>query len=382
VSFSTFRSTRIDVASDEYKIVFAGGGTGGHLYPALVIAAALRESLGPGTSVTFIGARRGIEQRLVPQAGYPLVSLRLSGIKGRGIVAKLGAAIAAGWALLRCYFWMRRQRPDLVVGVGGYASGPAVLAASWSKVPTMVMEQNHFPGATNRWLAPRVRAVCVPSADARERLDGVGIVTGNPVRSAFFETGDAPSADRLSILIFGGSRGARSINRAISAGVDRLAHLDPAPRIVHQTGEADADTVREAAREYPAGLYEVHPFLDDMPARLAAADLVVCRAGASTLSELTAAGRPAVLVPYPHAADDHQRHNAESIEKVGGARVVTDDKLNEGRLLDVVEALLADREALHRMGQASRTLARPDATGKIVDVARELLGLDGGRDVS
>jgi UDP-N-acetylglucosamine--N-acetylmuramyl-(pentapeptide) pyrophosphoryl-undecaprenol N-acetylglucosamine transferase len=361
------------VARKAHNIVFAGGGTGGHLYPALVIADALRDSLGDGTAVTFIGAQRGIEQRLVPQSGYPLVSLRISGIKGRGIVAKLSAATAAGWATLRCWAWMRRNRPDLVVGVGGYASGPAVLAASWAGVPTMLMEQNHFPGATNRWLASRARVVCCPSEDAKERFGGVGTVTGNPVRAAFFDTGDLPLGERLSLLVFGGSRGAHSINRTMGEIAGRLARLDVPPRIVHQTGEADAASARLAASDYPDGLYEVQPFLDDMPARLAASDLVVCRAGASTLSELTAAGRPAVLVPYPHAADDHQRHNAESIAKVGAARVVTDDELGDGRLAGVLEGLLADREGLRRMGAASRSLAQPGATERIVELAHGLL---------
>lgn len=370
------------MASGEYKIVFAGGGTGGHLYPALVVAAALRDALGESTAITFIGAQRGIEQRLVPEAGYPLVSLRVSGIKGHGPFDKLRAALAAARAVLRCFFWMRRYRPDLVIGVGGYASGPATLAASWTSVPTMVMEQNHFPGATNRWLASRVGAVCVPSEDARERLGGIGIVTGNPVRAAFFESGELPLDSHPSLLVFGGSRGARSINRAMGAIVAELAQLDPTPRIVHQCGEADAASVREAARAYPQGLYEVHPFLDDMPARLAGADLVVCRAGASTLSELTAAGRPAILIPYPHAADDHQRHNAESMAKVGAARVVTDAELGDGRLAGVLEELLADRAALRRMGAAARQLGRPDAARRIVAVAHGLLGIEGANRVS
>jgi len=308
--------------------------------------------------------------------------LRVAGIKGRGSLDKLKAAFAAARAVLRCFFWMRRRRPDLVVGVGGYASGPAVLAASWTDVTTMVLEQNHFPGATNRWLAPRVDAVCVPSEDARKRLGGIGIVTGNPVRSAFFETGELPLESRLSLLVFGGSRGARSINHAMSAIVSRLARLEPTPRIVHQCGEADADAVREAARAYPEGLYEVQVFLDDMPARLAAADLVVCRAGASTLSELTAAGRPAVLVPYPYAADDHQRHNAESMASAGAARVVTDAELGDGRLAGVLEELLTDREALRNMASAARQLGKPDAAGRIVAIARDLLGAEGGPRVS
>jgi len=166
------------------KIVIAGGGTGGHLFPALALADELKRRH-PAAQIEFIGSKRGLEQQLLPRAGFPLFSLRLSGIKGRGPFARLAAAIAAGWAVCRCALHMLASRPQLVVGVGGYASGPAVLAARLLKITTMIMEQNHYPGATNRWLAPRVDAVCLPSDAARERLGGTGIVTGNPVRAEF-----------------------------------------------------------------------------------------------------------------------------------------------------------------------------------------------------
>jgi len=340
------------------------------LFPALAVAAELR-SRHPTAAVSFIGGRRGLENRLVPQAGYPLMRLRMSGLKGRGPVARLGAAMAAGWAVVRCALAMLARRPRLVVGVGGYASGPGVLAARMLGVPTMILEQNDFPGATNRWLAPRVDAVCVPSAVARQRL-GRGIVTGNPVRAEFVSVGAAPADTTLSLLVFGGSRGARSINRAMAALVEVLARLDPPPRIVHQTGANDAETVRRAVADYP-GTWQVHEFIDDMPARLADADLVVCRAGATTLAELTAAGRPAILVPYPHAADDHQRYNAETLQNAGAALVVGDDEIDGGRLADVLLGLAADRTRLETMGLAARRLARPDAARRIADVADALL---------
>jgi UDP-N-acetylglucosamine--N-acetylmuramyl-(pentapeptide) pyrophosphoryl-undecaprenol N-acetylglucosamine transferase len=367
------------VGNQKHSIYFAGGGTGGHLYPALAVAEALRDAL-PQAVIRFIGAQRGIEQRLVPQAGYPLLSLRISGLKGRGRLSRVAAVLAAGWAVIRCLLHFLRSRPDLVIGVGGYASGPAMLAARIVRVPTMILEQNHFPGATNRWLAPRVDAVCVPSEDAQKRLGGIGVVTGNPVRREFFEAVAAKSPSRPTLLIFGGSRGARSINRAVVDALETLARLDNPPKIVHQTGETDYEEVRSAIDRYPASLYEVCTFLDDMPVRLAAADLVVCRAGASTLSELTAAGRPAILVPYPHAADDHQRHNAESLATVGAALVVPDADLDGARLAGLLEELLSDGVRLSEMGGAARTLAIPDATDRIVEIAQQLL--KGGADVS
>lgn len=353
------------------RIVIAGGGTGGHLFPALAVAGELRRRH-PEAAIEFVGGRRGLETRLVPAAGYPLRVLSLSGLKGAPLVGRAAAAVAAGWATIRCCAWMARSRPDLVIGVGGYASGPAVLAARILGVRTMVMEQNHFPGATNRWLAPRVNAVCVPSEAARARLGGRGIVTGNPIRPEFAGVGDPPGKAELSLLVFGGSRGARSINRAAVEALPGLARMVPPPRIVHQTGSEEAAPVASAYGAYP-GRHEVRAFLDDMPDRLAVADLAVCRAGATTLAELAAAGRPAVLVPYPFAADDHQRLNAAAVEQAGAAVVILDRELSGPRLASVVAELAADPARRQRMGRAARALARPDAASLIADVVDRLL---------
>jgi len=360
------------VEEEETRIVIAGGGTGGHLFPALAVADELKRRR-PSAWIGFVGSRRGLERTLVPRAGYPLKLLRLSGLKGAGLPGKLSGGLAAGWAVMRCAAWMLVSRPSLVMGVGGYASGPAVLAARLLNVKTMILEQNHFPGATNRWLAGRVDAVCVPSEAARRRLGGVGHITGNPVREAFVSIGEPPAGERLSLLVFGGSRGARSINRAMIEALRPLAGLETAPRIVHQTGADDEHEVRAAYRDYPREQWEVRPFLDDMPARLGAADLVVCRAGATTLAELAAAGRPAILVPYPHAADDHQRHNAETVREAGAALVLLDAELSGERLAREIAGLGADAERRSRMARAARELARPDATQRIADLAWTLI---------
>jgi UDP-N-acetylglucosamine--N-acetylmuramyl-(pentapeptide) pyrophosphoryl-undecaprenol N-acetylglucosamine transferase len=325
----------------------------------------------PRTAIAFVGARRGLESRLVPAAGYPLLALSLAGIKGSSLPGKLLAAAAAAWALVRCTAWLARLRPDLVIGVGGYASGPAVLAAKLLRRPTMVLEQNHFPGATNRWLAPRVDAVCLPSEAARRRIAGRTFVTGTPVRSEFFEVGDATTEAGLSLLVFGGSRGARSINRAMIEALPLLAEADLPLRVVHQTGAADAAEARQAYAGFPHP-YEVRPFLDDMPQRLERAQLVLCRAGASTLAELCAAGRPAILVPYPHAADDHQRRNAETLVQAGAARMIADAELDGGRLASNVTELAVAPDLRAEMGRAARALARPRATAQIVDLALQL----------
>ena len=353
-------------------IVFAAGGTGGHLFPALAVAGELRRRH-PCAAIVFVGGTRGLETRLVPQAGFPLRTLSVSGLKGTKLGGRLLAGGAAGIAVGRCLAWFLAHRPGLVIGAGGYASGPAVLAAWLLRVPTMLMEQNHFPGATNRWLAPRADAVCVPSEAAKARLRGIGIVTGNPVRPEFAAIGPSPNAARMALLVFGGSRGARSINRAMVAALPQLAAMAPPPLIVHQTGPEEHEAVGRAYAAHPGVPADVRPFLDDMPHRLADADLVVCRAGATTLAELAAAGRPAILVPFPFAADDHQRANAEVVRDAGAAVVIDDRDLDGARCAAEIAALALDRRRRMHMAEASRTLARPDALAAIAGVAEGLL---------
>jgi UDP-N-acetylglucosamine--N-acetylmuramyl-(pentapeptide) pyrophosphoryl-undecaprenol N-acetylglucosamine transferase len=365
-----------------YSVVFAGGGTGGHLYPALAVANEIQRRHS-SASIRFVGAERGIETRLVPEAGYALKTLPLRGMKGAGPAGKIKAVIAAALAVLSCLGWMIGSRPDLVIGVGGYASGPAVVAARLLMVRTMILEQNHFPGATNRWLAGWVNRICVPSEAARMRFGNRGEITGNPVRAAFTKIGEPPLDQRLSVLVFGGSRGARSINTAMVDASAGLAGLPTPPAIVHQTGEADLDKVREAYRSnYPDGLAEACAYLDDMPSRLARADFVISRAGATTLAELAAAGRGALLVPYPHAADDHQRLNAQAVVEAGGARMIDDTSLTGGRITELIADLNDNRLEMARMGHAARALAIPDAAVRIAMVAEDLLGIPGGADVS
>ena len=358
--------------ANEPRIVVAGGGTGGHLFPAIAVADEIRRRR-PGTEIVFVGGSRGLETRLVPKAGYPLRTLPMVGLKGGRVSSRAFAVAAALAATLRCVGWMVARRPALVVGVGGYASGPAVLAANLLRVRTMLMEQNHFPGATNRWLARWADAVCVPSEAARVRLGGRGFVTGNPVRPEFSRIGAPPETGCLSLLVFGGSRGARSINRSMVDALPFLASLTPPPRIVHQTGGDEMEKVAGSYRLSGYPHHEVLPFLDDMADRLAVADLVVCRAGATTLAELAAAGRPAILVPYPHAADDHQRWNAEAVRDAGAAVVVPDAELTGSRLFEEIQALAAAPERRRAMAAAARALAHPDATARIAEVAERLL---------
>lgn len=355
------------------RVVIAGGGTGGHLYPGLAVA---RELLArePGAVVTFAGTARGIEARVLPREGFVLDAIRSAGLKGKEFAARL-----RGVALLPLSAWdargvIARRRPHVVVGVGGYSSGPVVLAAALARVPTMVLEQNAVPGLANRLLARLVHAAAVTYEDSLAWFGAKGFVSGNPVRPGFAVAAgsDAGGARRSAgaaaprLLVFGGSQGAHALNVAMVDAAPRLRALAPPPDVVHQTGERDLPLVRDGYRR--AGLdARVEPFLHDMDREVRAADLVVCRAGATTLAEITAAGKPAVLVPLPTATDDHQRRNAEALARAGAAEVLEQRDLTGETMAARIAALLADAPRREALAEAARRAARPDAARVIVD---------------
>jgi UDP-N-acetylglucosamine--N-acetylmuramyl-(pentapeptide) pyrophosphoryl-undecaprenol N-acetylglucosamine transferase len=357
-------------AREPWRIVIAGGGTGGHLYPGLAVA---RELLArdPATIVTFAGTATGLEARVLPREGFPLDVIRSAGLKG-----KSPAALARGLALLLpgaldAWRVVSLRRPDVVVGVGGYSSGPVVLAAALRGVPTIVLEQNAVPGLANRLLARVVDAAAVAYEEALPWFRGKGFVSGNPVRPGFLDRSEAYQAGprasgAVRVLVFGGSQGAHAINAAMIEAAPTLARHLPPLSIVHQTGDRDLELVREGYRR--AGLEaRVVPFLYDMDREMRAADLVVCRAGATTLAELTALGRPALLVPLPTATDDHQRRNAEALARRGAAEVLDQAELTGERLAARILALAADEPARRSMAEAARSAGRPDAARVIAD---------------
>jgi UDP-N-acetylglucosamine--N-acetylmuramyl-(pentapeptide) pyrophosphoryl-undecaprenol N-acetylglucosamine transferase len=353
------------------RIVVAGGGTGGHLYPGIAVA---REILRrqPQAQVSFAGTERGIESRVIPREGFALDVLRSVGLKGKSIVSLLrGMALlplsgADAWGIIS------RRRPHLVIGVGGYSSGPVVMAAAVRGIPTLLLEQNAVPGLTNRLLARVVSAAAVTFDSTLAFFGRRGFVTGNPVRNEFFDP--APAASSIGpprILIFGGSQGAHAINMAMVEAAPRLAAQPGGVAITHQTGERDLERVRDGYRR--AGLEaRVEPFLFAMDREMKSADLVICRAGATTLAELTAAGRPSLLVPLPTATDDHQRKNAEVLVAAGAADMIEQPSLSGERLAQRIGELIADSGRLQRMSAAARGFARPDAARHIVDKALEL----------
>jgi len=361
------------------RVVMAGGGTGGHLYPGIAVAREL-QSRRPDVQISFAGTERGIETRVVPREGFALDMIRSAGIKGKRVVDRLRGAALVPAGLLDAWRIVSRRRPNLVIGVGGYSSGPVVVVASMRGVPTMLLEQNAVPGLTNRLLARWVRAAAVTYDSTRSFFGDKAFVSGNPVRPEFlatagpqqeWATNEQTSVTR--VLVFGGSQGAHAINVAMVEAATRLAADGAHLRLTHQTGERDVEMVRTAYRQ--AGLSaDVEPFLYDMGRRLRQADLIVCRAGATTLAEITAAGKAAILIPLPTATDDHQRKNAEALAGAGGAEVLLEKDMTGAVLADRLLALAADRERRTQMAVAAFALARPDAAKVIVDRALELVG--------
>jgi UDP-N-acetylglucosamine--N-acetylmuramyl-(pentapeptide) pyrophosphoryl-undecaprenol N-acetylglucosamine transferase len=353
-------------------VVIAGGGTGGHLYPGIAVAHALRRR-DPRTHLSFVGTARGIEARIVPQEGFELDLIRSAGLKG-----KSAGAVARGMGLLPlsaldAWQVLSRRRPDLVIGVGGYSSGPVVALAAMRGIPTLLLEQNATPGLTNRWLARLVDAAGVTYESSLRFFHGHGFVSGNPVREAFLAITPKPvTGGERRVLVFGGSQGAHAINQAMVAAAAHVRDIPGTCFIVHQTGERDYEAVK--AGYASAGIEaDVQAFISDMPRQMADADLVVARAGATTLAELTAAGRAAILIPFPHATDDHQRANARTIEAAGAAVMLEEKDLTGERLAADLRVLLTDDQRRQAMAMRARGLARPDAAEVIAARAEALM---------
>jgi UDP-N-acetylglucosamine--N-acetylmuramyl-(pentapeptide) pyrophosphoryl-undecaprenol N-acetylglucosamine transferase len=356
------------------SVLIAGGGTGGHLYPGIAVARAFLARV-PDAQVTFVGTAAGIESRVVPREGFTLDVIRSAGLKGKSLPSLVRGLGLLPASALDAWRVLARRRPSVVIGVGGYSSGPVVALAALRRIPTLLMEQNAVPGLTNRLLASLVSAAAVTYEESLKVFGGKAFVAGNPVRPEFFreeayaEHSSPPGAAR--VLVFGGSQGAHAINMAMVEAASRLAAATPAVAITHQSGERDLEVVRDGYRR--AGLQaRVEPFLFAMDREMKAADLVVCRSGATTLAELTASARPSILIPFPGATDDHQRRNAEALARVGAAQTIDQRELTGDRLATEILRLAANAGERRRMGQAAAQLARPDAAKLIVDRILEL----------
>ncbi|HXV50434.1 MAG TPA: undecaprenyldiphospho-muramoylpentapeptide beta-N-acetylglucosaminyltransferase [Candidatus Binatia bacterium] len=346
------------------RVIFAGGGTGGHLFPGLAVAREFQRR-DASVEILFVGTEQGIEFRVLPKEGFKLETLTIKGLKGRGVRGLFDALWGLPASLLRSIKIIREFRPDCIIGLGGYASGPLLLAGRFKGVRSVIMEQNLRPGFTNKILSRMVDRVFTSYSGSAAYFPGARVVeTGNPVR--WRELPAVPRKGKFSLLIFGGSAGARRINFAALDALKRLSDLRAELFITHQTGTADYPAVKAA---YAATCFdaEVTPFIDNMDEAYARADLVLCRAGATTVAELTAFGKAAILVPFPYAIYDHQRGNAQALEERGAAEMILDQDLTGEVLAQRIRSYFSDRSRIERMAAAARAMGHGGAAARIVD---------------
>jgi UDP-N-acetylglucosamine--N-acetylmuramyl-(pentapeptide) pyrophosphoryl-undecaprenol N-acetylglucosamine transferase len=353
------------------RAILAGGGTGGHVIPALAIAHELKEQY--GAEVLFVGTARGIENRLVPAAGFPLRLVEVGALNKVSLKTRLKTLFALPMAVFQARRILKDFGAQVVIGVGGYASGPTMLAAVLGRIPTVAFEPNVVPGFANRIVARWVSAAAVHFEETRKFFRRAQ-VTGVPVRQGFFQPPPKP-LEGNNLLVFGGSQGARAINQALIQAMPELLKRIPRIHVVHQTGERDFLDAQAVYSTLGAAV-EVYRFIDDMPAFFSRADLVLCRSGASTVAEITAAGKPAVFVPFPHAADDHQKRNAEALEHAGAAVILEETKLTAASLVETVSGLFSDAAHLQQMAGSARGLAHPAAARDIAALAAKLVGVE------
>ena len=353
------------------RIVICGGGTGGHLYPALAVGRKLQERE-PSLRLTFIGSHRPIERALMDRYGVHFIPMRIEGLKGRGLKS-LRTIVLLPFALIRSLYLLLRLRPALVVGVGGYSAGPVALAGSMLGIPSLILEQNLRPGFTNRLLTRWARKAVVAFENSLPYFKGKGVFLGNPVREEFTRLRPKPREAGLTLLVFGGSQGSRVLNDTMTAALPLLRPEKPNLRLIHQTGKADFEKVKEAYVQNGFAEAEVAPFFFDMAGCFEKSDLVVSRAGATTIAELIVAGKAAVLVPFALAAEDHQAQNARELERVDGAEVILEKDLTPQLLAERIVFYLRNPERTSAMERNLAVLKTDDPAGRIAGLCFELM---------
>jgi len=357
------------------RLMIAAGGTGGHIYPGIAVAKEIMQR-DAESIVRFVGTARGLEKKLVSEAGFELSLIKSSGLKNVGLAGKVKGMLILPQGFFEAWKLIKDFRPDVVVGAGGYVSGPVVLMAYFMGVPTMIMESNALPGFTNRKLARFIDKAALTFPEAQSFFggpEGKGVITGNPVRQEFFDIEPKQrEPDIFHLLVFGGSQGARAINNAMIEALPFLdTHLEKID-ITHQTGESDFETVSKGYASAGWTGADVRPYISDMVSEFAGSDLIICRAGATTCAELAAAGKAALMVPLPSAADDHQRKNAEALQAGGAAKMLLQADLSGERLAGEISALMNAPEKISEMEQAARKLAKADAAKITADMIEEL----------
>lgn len=350
------------------RVVIAGGGTGGHVIPALAIARELQARY--KAEVLFIGTSRGIETRLVPQAGFGLMLIKVGALKNVSLVTRLRTLFDLPLAILRSRKIIKIFDPQVVIGVGGYASGPAMAAAILGRIPTLAFESNYVPGFANKIVGQRVSAAAVHFERTTRYFRNARVV-GVPVRPEFFSVPALKPNHQPTLLVFGGSQGAHAINLAVTEAVPLILRQIPDLQVIHQTGERDYNDV-QAAYTRAGTSAEVSAFIDQMPQAFSRADLVICRSGASTVAEIAAAGKPAIFIPFPRATDDHQRRNAEAIANAGAAMLMIESELEKEELAEAVVKLLSNPARLQEMAAKAKALGHPNAAAEVAELAAEL----------
>ncbi len=351
------------------KVLIAAGGTGGHIYPGIAVAKEILRR-DEKSEIVFVGTARGLETKIVPDNGFKLSLINSAGLKNVGLAGKLKGLFVLPQSFLEARSLIKSFQPDVVVGAGGYVSGPVLLMASLLRIPTLVMDSNALPGFTNRRLAPFVTQAALTFDEALPFFGKKGIVTGNPVRREFFDIEPKERSAKMNILIFGGSQGARAINNAMA---DALPNLPKDKlNITHQTGEFDFEKLRETYNRAGWENADVRPYISDMVAEFAECDLVICRAGATTCAELAAAGKAALMIPLPTAADDHQRKNAEALQSAGAARMILQKDLTGESLAQEITGLINSPETIAAMENAAKKMARKDAAEATVNIIEKL----------
>ncbi|MBI2988771.1 MAG: undecaprenyldiphospho-muramoylpentapeptide beta-N-acetylglucosaminyltransferase [Deltaproteobacteria bacterium] len=358
------------------RLIMAGGGTGGHLFPGLAVAREFRRR-DRMTEILFVGTELGIESRILPREGFPLATIPIRGLKGRGLRGSLQALYGIPVSFFRSLGIIARFRPDCIIGLGGYASGPFLLAGKSKGIRCAIMEQNLRPGFTNRILSCLADRVFTSYEESAPYFPRARVITaGNPVRWQALP--EIAKSEKFTLLVFGGSAGAHKINLCVIEALQSLRDLTTGLRVMHQTGQADFAAIKEAYGSLPFEA-DVLPFVERMDEAYARADLVLCRAGAGTVSELTVFGKAAILVPYPYAAYDHQRFHAQVLQDQGAAEMILDRELTGEKLAERIRALYLDRKRLEAIGMAARKLGKPEAAKRIVDECYALLKAEGGR---
>lgn len=355
------------------RLLLTGGGTGGHLFPAVALAQLLLKQE-KDAAVQFVGTEKGLEARLLPKLGLPLATVDMAGVVGAGWRRKLELIPRLLKSMRQARQIIRSFQPDLIIGVGGYSTVPVLLVAKVLGIDYLLHEQNAIPGLSNKLLGRWAKRVCLsfPHSGGSFAADKV-LLTGNPLRPGL-EAVSQRLPDKGKLLIFGGSRGARAINQAVMAMLPLLKDWPELPELLHQTGEEDLPLVRQAYAQAGFDPQQVVPFIDDMAAAYADARLVICRAGATTLAELTVCGRPAILIPFPFATGDHQTANARALADSDAAKLLPQAELSAERLAMAVAELLAEPAALQRMADRARSLGNPGAAEKILNECRQILG--------